>query len=167
VGDALSGGRLAAGDEFFPGDDVKDFRTAHCSRPWEDSAASTADFRRARSASPACSHPYEETRIIVACALALALAGCVSAEQQRAQAQAEAAAINAHDDAKCRSYGVGPDSPGYVQCRMNLDNQRAAMRQAIVSGVLQSQLQQATRVVVERPSGNSYMPDMSIFTPPR
>jgi hypothetical protein len=64
-------------------------------------------------------------RIIAACILALALAGCANEAEQRAQAQAQAAAINANDDAKCRSYGVEPGSPGYVQCRMNMDNLRA------------------------------------------
>ena len=32
-----------------------------------------------------------------------------------------------NDDATCRSYGVAPGSPGYVQCRMNLENNRAAL----------------------------------------
>jgi len=41
------------------------------------------------------------------------------------QAQAQAAAAAANDDAKCQSYGLQPGSPGYAQCRMNLDNQRA------------------------------------------
>ena len=57
----------------------------------------------------------------------LSLASC--AQQQAAQ-QAQAAQMQAaSDDAQCRSYGVQPGSPGYVQCRMNLDNQHAAAAQ--------------------------------------
>jgi hypothetical protein len=41
------------------------------------------------------------------------------------RAQAQAAATAASDDAQCRSYGAEPGSPSYIQCRMNLDNQRA------------------------------------------
>jgi hypothetical protein len=51
--------------------------------------------------------------------------------RQREQAQAEAATIAAHDNAQCQSYGAAPGSQSYVQCRMNLDNQRAQMRQMI------------------------------------
>jgi hypothetical protein len=55
-----------------------------------------------------------------------ALAGCAEYEaKQREQAQAQAAAIAANEDATCRSYGAQPGSPGYIQCRMNLSNQRA------------------------------------------
>jgi hypothetical protein len=45
--------------------------------------------------------------------------------QQAQEAQAQAAAAVANDDARCRSYGVEPGSPGYAQCRMNMDNLRA------------------------------------------
>jgi hypothetical protein len=76
-------------------------------------------------------------RIIVACALALAVAGCAAYEQQqREQAQAQAAAQAANDDAQCQSYGAAAGSPTYVQCRMNLDNQRASMRQMIIGSML-------------------------------
>jgi len=51
--------------------------------------------------------------------------------RQRQQAQAEAATIAVHDDAQCRSHGAAPGSQSYVQCRMNVDNQRAQMRQMI------------------------------------
>jgi hypothetical protein len=55
------------------------------------------------------------------------LACCAQFEaQQQAQANAQVQAQAASDDAPCRSYGVMPGSPGYVQCRMNLDNQHAA-----------------------------------------
>jgi len=64
------------------------------------------------------------------------LASCAQwqAEQelkQSQQAQAQAAAIAAYDDARCQSYGAAPGSQSYIQCRMNLDNQHAHMRQMI------------------------------------
>ena len=71
-----------------------------------------------------------------ALAIGLMLGSCAQwqAEQelrQREQAQAEAATIAAHDDAQCRSHGAAPGSQSYVQCRMNVDNQRAQMQQMI------------------------------------
>jgi len=71
----------------------------------------------------------------IALAIGLMLGSCAQwqAEQelrQRQQAQAEAATIAAHDDAQCRSHGA-PGSQSYIQCRMNVDNQRAQMRQMI------------------------------------
>jgi hypothetical protein len=80
-------------------------------------------------------------RLIAACILALMLPACVSAEQQRAQAEAQAAAINANDDAKCQSFGAAPGSQAYIQCRMNLDNQRAAMRQMVAGALVNNMLQ--------------------------
>ena len=75
--------------------------------------------------------------IIAACILALTLAGCAAYEQQqREQAQAQANAQAASDDAQCQSYGAPPGSPSYVQCRMNIDNQRASMRQMIIGHML-------------------------------
>jgi hypothetical protein len=72
--------------------------------------------------------------------LAGGLAGCAQYQaQQQAQADAQAQAQGASDDAQCQSYGVMPGSPGYVQCRMNLDNQHAAafqQRQAILGAYL-------------------------------
>jgi hypothetical protein len=70
-------------------------------------------------------------RIASVCALVgLMLIGCAQYQaQQQAQAAAQAQAQAASDDAQCRSYGVTPGSPGYVQCRMNLDNQHAAVVQ--------------------------------------
>jgi hypothetical protein len=72
----------------------------------------------------------------IALAIGLMLGSCAQwqAEQelrQREQAQSEAATIAAHDDAQCRSHGAGPGSQSYIQCRMNLDNRRAQMRQMI------------------------------------
>jgi hypothetical protein len=54
----------------------------------------------------------------------------------QAQAQANATAIASNDDAQCRSYGAEPGSPSYIQCRMNLDNQRAANKRAAISAIL-------------------------------
>ena|SRR5581483_1556888 len=76
-------------------------------------------------------------RIIAACILALMLTGCAAYEQrQREQAAAEAAAVAANDDAQCRFYGAAPGSQAYIQCRMNLDNQRAQMRAAVASALV-------------------------------
>jgi hypothetical protein len=97
-------------------------------------------------------------RIIAACILVLMLAGCSDVWSHRpdcifgiadgydcspgtvgySQAQArqqQAVAMSASDDAQCRSYGAAPGSPSYIQCRTNLDNQRAQMRTAIASQV--------------------------------
>ncbi|MFY9601099.1 MAG: hypothetical protein WBX05_15465 [Pseudolabrys sp.] len=62
----------------------------------------------------------------VACGalLLLVLTGC--ATQQQADTAAEAQQRAANDDAQCRSNGVLPGSQGYLECRMNLDNQHAA-----------------------------------------
>lgn len=49
--------------------------------------------------------------------LALLLAGCQTTEDRIAQ-----------DDRQCQSYGVQPGSPGYVQCRANLDTNRATIK---------------------------------------
>jgi len=51
--------------------------------------------------------------------LALLLAGCQTTEDRIAQ-----------DDRQCQSYGVAPGSPGYVQCRSNLDTNRANIKAA-------------------------------------
>ena len=65
---------------------------------------------------------------------ATVLTGCTEYEAQRQQEQiAQAQAVAANDDAQCRSYGAAPGSPSYVQCRMNIDNQRANMRTALTS----------------------------------
>jgi outer membrane biogenesis lipoprotein LolB len=80
-------------------------------------------------------------RIIVACIAALTLAGCAEYEaRQQERANAQAAAMNANDDAQCQSYGAAPGSPAYIQCRMNLDNQRAAMRQMIAGQIVGNML---------------------------
>jgi hypothetical protein len=67
------------------------------------------------------------SRIALLAVGCVALSGCA---QYQAEQQAQAAQIQAaNDDAQCRSYGVQPGSPPYVQCRMNLDNQHAAAQQ--------------------------------------
>jgi hypothetical protein len=54
-------------------------------------------------------------------------------QEDEGELQAQAAAVAANDDAQCRSYGATPGSPAYIQCRMNIDNQRAQMRAAVAS----------------------------------
>jgi hypothetical protein len=81
-------------------------------------------------------------RIIAACIVALTLAGCADYEaRQQAQAQAQ----QANDDAQCQSYGAAPGSPAYIQCRMNLDNQRAQMRAAVASALVGNMMQPPTQ----------------------
>jgi len=85
-------------------------------------------------------------RIVAACILALTLAGCAGhpldcsmgishpdCEPGTAGYNNSPQAVAANDDAQCQSYGAAPGSPSYVQCRMNIDNQRAQMRAAIAS----------------------------------
>lgn len=48
--------------------------------------------------------------------LALLLAGCQTTDERIAT-----------DDHQCRSYGVVPGSAAYVQCRTNLDSNRASV----------------------------------------
>lgn len=48
--------------------------------------------------------------------LALLLTSCQTTEERLAA-----------DDANCRSYGTKSGDPAYIQCRMNLDNNRAAV----------------------------------------
>jgi hypothetical protein len=48
------------------------------------------------------------------------LAGCQTTEERLAAAAA--------DDAQCKSYGIEPSDPAYVECRTNLANNRAGER---------------------------------------
>jgi hypothetical protein len=64
---------------------------------------------------------------------------------QAQQAQAQAAANAASDDAQCRSYGAEPGSPSYIQCRMNLDNQRAQVAASDRAIALQTKLRGPSR----------------------
>lgn len=77
-------------------------------------------------------------RFTATLALALLRAGCASEQEWQAQAQAEA--INANDDAKCNPSEPPPGSQAYIQCRMNLNNQRAAMRQTIAGQIVGNML---------------------------
>ncbi len=74
-------------------------------------------------------------RILIVLAASISLAGC--AEYQAEQA----AQIAASDDAQCASYGARPGTDAYIQCRMNLDNQRQANRRAVVGAYLEAQRQ--------------------------
>jgi hypothetical protein len=65
-------------------------------------------------------------RPLILGAVSLLLGACVNNAQLVANTQAS-------DDAECRSYGVDPGSPGYVQCRMNLENQRTALASAFIA----------------------------------
>ena len=49
--------------------------------------------------------------------ISILLAGCQTTEDRLAA-----------DDATCKSYGVAPGSPGYIQCRTNLDQNRANVK---------------------------------------
>lgn len=79
-------------------------------------------------------------RVAAILASLVLLTGCAQYEaQQRAQAAAQAQAQATSDDALCRSYGAPYGSPVYVQCRMNLNNERAAdlqQRRAIAAQYL-------------------------------
>jgi len=101
-------------------------------------------------------------RIIAACALALTLAGCSDVPGDlgwahhpgecgmgiwHADCLPGTAGYNnspqaraANDDAQCQSYGAAPGSQAYIQCRMNLDNQRAAMRSAVAGALVGNML---------------------------
>ena len=75
--------------------------------------------------------------------LLLVLGGCASQQQTQARQAAAKAAIDADDDAKCRSFGLEPGSPGYLQCRTTLDQTRTqadaaqeARRQQVYSRVI-------------------------------
>jgi hypothetical protein len=67
---------------------------------------------------------------------ALLLAGCQTTDDRIAL-----------DDRQCRSYGVEVGSPAYVQCRSNLDTNRANVRASegfASGGGLVSRIQAAT-----------------------
>lgn len=72
---------------------------------------------------------------IAVCALTT-VAGC--AEYQERQRQ-QAAAFNQpppdHDE-QCRSFGAVPGTPTYVQCRMQLQQQDEARRQAVIGALI-------------------------------
>lgn len=76
--------------------------------------------------------------VLIRCAAVVAaafiLSSCAEYEARRQQEQAQAQA--AQDNAQCSSYGAAPGSQAYIQCRMNLDNQRAQMRAALASQLM-------------------------------
>lgn len=70
------------------------------------------------------------------CAVGFPHADCApgSLGYQKALALKEAAtARDASDDARCRSFGLQFGTQGYAQCRMNIDNQRAANTRAVLN----------------------------------
>lgn len=75
------------------------------------------------------------SRATIALGLALiGLCGCASPEAIRAQEASARAAMEAQDDAKCRSFGASPGSQAYFDCRMSIDRQRqdATMQAAVI-----------------------------------
>jgi hypothetical protein len=60
--------------------------------------------------------------------LSAMLISCAEYEaQQRREEDRARAQVRMADDVQCRSDGAEPGSPGYAQCRVNLDNQRARL----------------------------------------
>jgi hypothetical protein len=58
------------------------------------------------------------------------LPGCAQFEAQKDREALEATvAMATNDDELCRADGVKPGTPSYVDCRLNLSNQRAAAAQ--------------------------------------
>jgi len=66
----------------------------------------------------------------LALVVVLTICGCASREQIEARQAAARAAIDAQDDAKCRSFGATPGSQAYFQCRMTLDQTRTQITAA-------------------------------------
>jgi hypothetical protein len=68
--------------------------------------------------------------ILLAC-LALPLAACQTIEERQAE-------IDRADDARCQQYGAKRGTPGYTQCRLEIDRNRAIeaqSRRPVVVGV--------------------------------
>jgi hypothetical protein len=68
---------------------------------------------------------------LVLISVAVLLAGCANQQQSDSQSREDKAALEAAakeesaiDDARCQSYGFQPGSPGYVQCRKDINNER-------------------------------------------
>lgn len=55
--------------------------------------------------------------LVIVAGCGLQLGGCMTTEERIAA-----------DDRQCQSYGVAAGSPGYVDCRMRLDQQHANAR---------------------------------------
>jgi hypothetical protein len=61
---------------------------------------------------------------LAALVLLASLCGCVT------RPQGPQLTVDQADDIKCQGYGVAKGSAAYVQCRMNLNDQRAANERA-------------------------------------
>jgi hypothetical protein len=66
--------------------------------------------------------------------VAIILAGCANQlnsdpqiKEDKAAAAEAAKETSTIDDARCQSYGFQPGSPGYVQCRKDIDSERKQM----------------------------------------
>ena len=68
--------------------------------------------------------------------LSATLIGCAEYEAQQREEERAGAQVRMADDAQCRSDGVEPGSPGYTQCRMNLDNQRAQLDNEVAAQLI-------------------------------
>lgn len=55
--------------------------------------------------------------------LALLLSGCVTAAEREAR-------FDSADDARCQGYGAKAGTDAYVNCRVQMSNQRASLRAA-------------------------------------
>jgi hypothetical protein len=63
-----------------------------------------------------------DVRVILVIALALGVAACESASEEH----------QAREDAECRSMGLSPGAPAYVDCRMRLAEAREARLRAFL-----------------------------------
>lgn len=68
-------------------------------------------------------------RILMVLALGGLLAGCVTAAEQDAQHASS-------EDARCRSFGAKPGTDAYTSCRVQLSNQRNAVKAAVAGALL-------------------------------
>jgi hypothetical protein len=66
--------------------------------------------------------------------VAIILAGCANqlhsdpqSKEDKAAAEKAAKETSTIDDTRCQSYGFQPGSPGYVQCRKDIDSERKQM----------------------------------------
>ena len=71
-------------------------------------------------------------KVILGAILAITLCGCaeqIAARQaaQKAAFEAQKAALDAQDDATCRSYGANKGTQQYFDCRMSLNVQHSQM----------------------------------------
>ena len=71
------------------------------------------------------------TGVFVLALAAVIPAGCANqlhpdaqSKEDKAAAEEAAKETGTIDDARCQSYGFPPGSPGYAQCRKDIDNER-------------------------------------------